>query len=468
MVLASIAARAQTVSVIHTFNGSNASQGPEGTPVQGRNGELYGTTIGLTSGSIFRLTTSGQFDQLFALNGTDGAYPSSGLTLASDGNFYGTAAFDGSDNEGVLFKITPGGSYTVLHDFGNGTDGGTPEGPPIQASDGNLYGTTHGGPGTSIVYRYTLAGTYSVVTTFAGNAGSSLVGPLVQGSDGNLYGTATQGGAHNSGTVFKVTTTGSVLGFYSFNYNGNAAKGGYFPSGGLIQATDGNFYGVTNAGGTSGFGTVFRMTPTVRVTTVYSFQGPPSDGASPNFGLVQATDGNLYGATTAGGANGLGTLFQISTNGTTYQSLYSFTAATGEIPVTALLQDTSGTFYGTAVEGGGSDYGTVFSLDMGLDPFVTFVVALGRAGQTAQILGQGLTGTTGVTFNGVAATSFKVLNDTFMTAVVPSGATTGPVVVTTPSAALTSNKSFRIIGGTASAARAKSGQPVPHSAEKTN
>jgi uncharacterized repeat protein (TIGR03803 family) len=456
--------RAQTVAVVHSFDGSNASQGPEGTPAQGRDGKLYGTAYGLTSGAIFRLATNGPLNQLFALNGTDGANPSSGVTLGSDGNFYGATIFGGSAGEGVFFKVTPGGTYTVLHEFAGGADGGIPEGPPIQASDGNLYGTTHGQPGASTVYKYTKAGVYSIVCTFTGPQGLALAGPLLQGTDGNLYGTAIQGGAHNAGTVFKMSTAGTVLSFYSFNSTG---KGGYYPTGGLIQAADGSFYGLTGAGGAYGFGTLFKLTPRVAVSTLYSFQGGPGDGAYPNLGLVQGTDGNLYGTTVSGGANGYGILFQISTSGA-YRQLYSFQAATGEVPLTALLQDTNGEFYGTAGGGGTNGYGTIFSLDMGLGPFVTFVVPVGRTGQAAQILGQGLTGTTGVTFNGVAATSFKVLADTYMTAVVPSGATTGPVVVTTPTGALTSNRNLRIIGSTASTARAKSGQPSSRSAKKTN
>jgi uncharacterized repeat protein (TIGR03803 family) len=151
----------------------------------------------------------------------------------------------------------------------------------------------------------------------------------------------------------------------------------------------------------------------------------------------------LYGLTGLGGANGFGALFQISTGGA-YKLLYSFGGATGQLPATALLQDTSGAFYGTAAQGGANGYGTIFSLDMGLGPFVTFVLSTGRVGQTAQILGQGLTGTTSVTFSSVAATTFKVVTDTYMTALVPSGAKTGPVVVTTPGGALTSNRNFRI------------------------
>jgi uncharacterized repeat protein (TIGR03803 family) len=455
--------RAQTVDVVYSFDGSNASQGPEGTPAQGRDGKLYGTAYGLTSGAIFRLATNGPLNQLFALNGTDGANPSSGVTLASDGNFYGTTMFGGSAGVGVLFKLTPGGNYTILHEFAGGADGAYPEGSPLQASDGNLYGTTHGLPGSCTVYKYSKLGIYSVLATLASTDGSGLEGPLLQGSDGNLYGTASQGGANGFGTIFKMTTTGTVISHYSFTGHGDGAA----PIGGLIQGTDGNFYGMAGGGGKYTFGTIFKITPKVAFSTLYSFQGGPGDGAFPGSGLVQGTDGNLYGATVSGGIDGYGTVFQVSTSGA-YRLLYSFQAATGEVPLTALLQDTSGKFYGSAGGGGANGYGTIFSLDMGLGPFVTFVVPVGRAGQAAQILGQGLTGTTSVTFNGVAATSFKVLADTYMTAVVPSGATTGPVVVTTPTGSLKGNKNLRIIGGTASTARAKSGQPSSRSAKKTN
>jgi len=444
---------AQTVSVVHSFDSSNASQFPAGTPAQGRDGKLYGTAVGQTSGSVFRLTASGQFDQLFALSGTNGLNPSSGVTLASDGNFYGTTPFGGSAGQGVLFKVTPSGTYTVLHEFAGGADGGNAEGPPIQASDGNLYGTTHGLPGASTVYKYTPSRTYSVIATFSGTQGLALVGPLLQGSDGNLYGTASQGGAHSFGTIFKMTRAGTVLGSYSFT----GGRDGANPTGGLIQANDGNFYGMAGGGGQYSFGTIFKVTPKVAVSTLYSFQGGPGDGGFPDLGLTQGTDANLYGTTISGGENGFGTLFQISTSGT-YKLLYSFQAATGEVAATALLQHTNGTFYGTAAQGGANNDGTVFSLDMGLGPFITFVRAIGRVGQPVQILGQGLTGTTSVTFNGIPATSFSIVRDTYMTAVVPTGATTGPVMVTTPIGTLTSNRNFRVIGTAPSATRAESVQ----------
>jgi uncharacterized repeat protein (TIGR03803 family) len=218
------------------------------------------------------------------------------------------------------------------------------------------------------------------------------------------------------------------------------------PNAGLLQASDGNFYGTTFEGGHGiGCGTVFKLNQAGNVSPVYAFKDA-ADGCNPEAGLVQGTDGNLYGTTPYGGKGGNGgdgTLFQLTTHGV-HTILYNF-GTTGYRPLAAPMQDTNGTFYGTTELGGRSGYGTVYSLNMGLGPFVTFVRPNGAVGGTAQILGQGLTGATGVTFNGIAATSFKVATDTFMTAVVPAGATTGKVVVTTPGGTLTSNVTFRVL-----------------------
>jgi uncharacterized repeat protein (TIGR03803 family) len=224
------------------------------------------------------------------------------------------------------------------------------------------------------------------------------------------------------------------------------------PYGGpLIQASDGSFYGTTDAGGTitskgecvSGCGTVFRMSHGA-VTILYRFSGAPTDGAGPLAGLVEGTDGNLYGGTYRGGTGDLGTLFQITTGGQ-YKLLYSFIDTVGSGMAAALAQHTNGKFYGNASYGGQSGAGSIYSLDMGLGLFIALVRYTGRVGQPVQILGQGLTGSTAVTINGVAATSFKVATDRYMTAVIPTGATTGPVVVTTPKGTLTSNHSLRIV-----------------------
>jgi uncharacterized repeat protein (TIGR03803 family) len=161
-------------------------------------------------------------------------------------------------------------------------------------------------------------------------------------------------------------------------------------------------------------------------------------------GLVEGTDGNLYGTTEEGGSDNIGTLFQITKNGD-HKVLYSFASGIGSTLQSAPMQHTNGRFYGLSAVGGADDNGSVYTLDMGLGPFVAFVRPSGRVGQSAEILGEGLTGTTAVTFNGLPASSFKVINDTYMTAVVPSGATTGQVVVTTPGGTLTSNVNFRIV-----------------------
>jgi uncharacterized repeat protein (TIGR03803 family) len=466
LVCSAVPSRAQTVSDVFAFNNSDSSQYPLATLVQGRDGRLYGSTSGLTDGSIFRLTTAGGFAELLAFDGSDGANPDAGVTLAVDGNIYGTAFSGGSAQEGVLFRVSPGGAYTTLHEFLGSTDGVFPSAPPIQASDGNLYGPTRGGDGIApTIYKYNLVSdTFTTIYEFDYTHGQSVIAALVQGSDGNLYGTAQGGGAYDCGTIFKMNRSGVILYYYSFP----CATGGALPSAPLVQASDGNFYGTTFEGGVGqgqGDGTIFRMTQKGTVSILYNFKGG-RDGIGANGGLVQATDGELYGGTGGGGSSGFGTLFRITTAGA-YELLYSFPQNIGKYPQTSLMQHTNGLLYGTAEEGGANNYGAVYDLNMNLGPFVAFVIPTGGVGKSAQILGQGLTGTSSVTFNGVAATSFKVLTDTYMTAVVPSGATTGPVIVTTPGGTLKSNKNFRIVAA-AGAGRTKAGSPISHVAKKPN
>jgi uncharacterized repeat protein (TIGR03803 family) len=452
--------RAQTFVDIYNFTTNNSSQLPYAPLTQGRNGALYSTAHGQGDyGSVIKVTTAGFFDQIFPFDYTNGSNPLAGLVLAANGNFYGVTASGGANGDGTLFKISSGG-YTILHSFAGGSDGITPRGAPIQAADGNIYGTTEGNLGVSgaTVYKYTPAGGVSTIYQF--DTTTEILASLVQGSDGNLYGSAYGGGSNACGVLFKLTTGGTLLWSYSFP----CGTGGSSPAAPLVQAADGNFYGTTEQGGSAGDGTVFKMTAKGKVSILYSFQSG-SDGANPDAGLAQATDGMLYGATTGGGIEGFGTLFQISTAGA-YKSLYSFTSTSGEYPEAGLIQHTDGTLYGTAYKGGANALGSVYSLNMGLGPFITFVRPMGRVGSTAQILGQGLTGTTTVAFNGIATTSFTVVSDTYMTAAVPSGATTGAVVVTTASGTLTSNKNFQIVGGATTPTRSKSGPLVSHATNR--
>jgi uncharacterized repeat protein (TIGR03803 family) len=232
-----------------------------------------------------------------------------------------------------------------------------------------------------------------------------------------------------------VTTGGAFTSPHSFDVTDGAIL--YAP---VAQANDGTFYGTTFYGSAAGDGpdgTVFSITPKGKFETVYQFTGI---GPNPLVGLFPASDGNLYGTLEEGGNCGTGLIYSISQTNV-FTSVYP--NCDGSDYTDTVVQSTNGKFYGTYTAGAAL-IAYYDRLDTGLGPFVSFVLPAGRPGQTAQILGQGLTGATSVTFNGVAATKFSVVSDTYMTAVVPAGATTGAVVVATPAGNLSSNVSFRI------------------------
>jgi uncharacterized repeat protein (TIGR03803 family) len=308
--------------------------------------------------------------------------------------------------------------------------------------NGKLYGATVGGnPVGPSVYTYDLStGVFSTLYQFDSTQLLNSGGALVRASDGNLYGLGV--GSDLCGAAFKMTPSGTLLDIYPFDCSLQIGINEGFDAP-LIEGPDGNFYGTDGRGGPGGYGTVFKMDRSGNVTVLHYFGGD-NDGINPQVGLTVATDGNLYGTTSFGQGNAsYGTIFQISTSGT-YQQIYLW-SATDRQPW-GLLQGTDGKFYGYLILGKGpGSAGAFYRLDMGLAPFITFVSSTGAVGQSVQILGQGLTGATGVTFNGVPATKFTAVQDTFMTAVVPGGASTGPVVVTTPSGTLTSNRNFNVI-----------------------
>ncbi len=315
LIVLTAALNAQTVTDVARFTGNNSSGTPFATPIQGRDGKLYGCSFDPkgTAGSIFSLTAGGAMKTIYTFDFTNGSDPT-GLTLATDGNFYGTASNSGSGTYGTLFRLSSAGAITVLHDFLGGSDGAGPTSPPIQGSDGNFYGTTTGAAGIfqSTIYKYSTSGTLTTIFQFTDAQGKLPGSSPIQGSDGNLYGTALEGGAFNNGSIYKISTSGSLLYSYSFPAGG---KFGVFPSG-IVQASDGNFYGTTFYGGNvgQGNGIVFKMDQNGVVSVLYNFSGN-TGGANPSGGVVQATDGNLYGTTSAGGAYGYGTIFRISTTG---------------------------------------------------------------------------------------------------------------------------------------------------------
>ena len=242
---------------------------------------------------------------------SDGDLPAAGLVQATDGNFYGTTPYGGAIGNGTVFKITPGGTLTTLHSFGQ-LDGRHPLTALVQATNGDFYGTTSdfgaeiSSRGT--IFEITPSGTLTTLYSCS-YLDCSMPSALVQATDGNLYGTAIDGG-YSAGTVFKITLTGTLTTLYTFCSgfrSGGCPDGlvGNVPPAPLIQASDGDLYGTTSSGGAQGFGTVFKITPSGALTTLYSFcaQTGCTDGAGPWAPLVQATDGNFYGTTSAGGAN---------------------------------------------------------------------------------------------------------------------------------------------------------------------
>jgi uncharacterized repeat protein (TIGR03803 family) len=461
-----IALPAQTFRTLHSFDYTDG-RGPDAGLVQATDGNLYGTTgaggagwLG-GEGTVFKITPSGTLTTLYSfcmqIGCPDGEAPVAGLVQATDGNFYGTASCAGGIAlcDGTVFKITPAGTLTTLHSFG-GTDGTSPFGGLVQATDGNLYGTTWVGGtyGVGTVFKITPGGMFTTLLSFDGTDGSSPWAGLVQGTDGNLYGTTWEGGTYVGGTVFKITPGGMLTTLHSFD-----GTDGWDPKAGLVQATDGNLYGTTISGGGNVCdlygslvlcGAVFKITPGGMLTTLHSFDG--TDGWEPIAGVVQATDGNFYGTTPFGGANscesseyivGCGTVFKIIPSGM-LTTLHSFDGTDGWEPIAGLVQATDGNFYGTTCSGGANGYGTVFSMSVGLPPFVETQPTSGKVGAAVEILGSDLTDATSVTFNGTAA-PFKVVSSSQITTDVPAGATTGKVQVVTPSGTLLSNVPFRVL-----------------------
>ena len=450
---------AQTFKTLVKFDGTNGGL-PVWELVQGTDGRFYGSTgFGGTgnNGTIFRITPAGMLTTL------QGIGYSHMPVQATDGNFYGTTPDGGPKDAGTVFRITPKGELTTLYNFcsqAQCNDGDGPTGGVIQATDGDFYGTTPGG-GTNnngTIFKITAGGKLTTLYSFdsPGFSGTS----LVQGSDGDFYGTTSDGGANSDGTVFKVTAKGKLTTLHTFNFTD-----GKFPYDALIQAADGNFYGTTYTGGANdpqacegiGCGTVFKITASGKLTTIYNFcaQTNCADGQWPSGSLVQAIDGNFYGTTEAGGAYGIncpfgicGTVFKLTPGGK-LTTLHSFAGTDGSDPYSGLVQGTNGNFYGTTEMGadlscgGGSGCGTVFSLSVRLGPFVETRPTSGKVETEVIILGNNLTGATGVSFNGSAA-RFKVVSSSEIKTTVPMGATTGAVAVTTPKKTLKSNVIFRV------------------------
>jgi len=350
------------VVTLHDFNPMGDGQSPMGSLVQGTDGDFYGVTSGGGTGgcgTIFKITSAGTITLLHSFVGPDGSGPFQSLVQGVDGNFYGITEFGGAFNWGTVFKITPNGVFTCLHSFHNSSDGA---GPCIllQGIDGNFYGTTNLGGANffgGTIFKITPSGTLTTLYSFGGVPYSYYgAESLMQGIDGNFYGTTSNDGITACGTIFKITPAGAFTTIHTFT--GNWPGTGANPTGGLIQGTDGDFYGLTYYTGryNTGYGTVYKITPTGTLTTLHTFAN--SDGASP-YTLMQASDGNFYGTTCFGGASGYGTIFEIAPSGT-LTTLYSFSSR-NSLPIAPMIQGIDGNFY-YAAAGGAPAHGGVFSV----------------------------------------------------------------------------------------------------------
>jgi uncharacterized repeat protein (TIGR03803 family) len=455
-----VGAQAQDFTYLAVFSGTNGS-GPS-TVIQATDGNFYGTTAGSGVGpsglgNVVKITPTGEITSIYnfcsKLHCTDGAIPETPPILGSDGNLYGVTWGGGSDLNngagwGTVYKMTLDGQLTTLYTFclaSGCLDGANPSGI-MQASDGNLYGaTSEGGQfNAGTLFKITTAGVFSVVHTFCSLAncadGKQPRYAPIQGSDGSLIGTTATGGTVGGGVVYALTPAGRFNVVHTFwcGSSSNLCPRGSDPNA-VVQDASGNLFGTTYFGGQYSWGIIFEITTTHQFKLLHSFTYGNESGTSA--GLTLANDGNFYGVT--GGINGYGTVFELTPEGA-YTTLYTFNCCNGSsAPYTGLLQAPDGNLYGAAEYYGINSNGTIYSFDNKLNPLVETIPTAGKVGQSVIILGNGLTGSTSVTFNGVAA-AFTVESDTYIKATVPAGATTGNVSVVTPSGTLNSNPQFRV------------------------
>jgi uncharacterized repeat protein (TIGR03803 family) len=362
-----LSAGAQTFSVLYTFTGGADGGSPVGGLIRDAEGNLYGTTCcdgAHGAGTVFMLDTAGKETVLHSFTGgEDGDQPYASLIRDAKGNLYGTtywgggtAACNGGNGCGVVFKLDTSGEETVLHAFtGAGGDGANPYDALAQDAQGNIYGTTEFGGGSrvcsggcGVIFEISTAGKERVLYRFSADGVGPLEG-LVLDAKGNLYGTTQYGGTFGAGTLFMLDDTRKETVLYSF---GGGTDGQQPLLGDLVRDAKGNLYGTTQFGGTFGQGMVFKLDKAHTETVLHSFSGG-TDGSYPYAGLVRDAAGNLYGTTNQGGASGYGTVFMLDKAGNeTLLHTFTGTGGDGAYPYDDLLRDAKGNLYGTTFSGG--------------------------------------------------------------------------------------------------------------------
>jgi uncharacterized repeat protein (TIGR03803 family) len=452
------------INVLYYFSGTEGF-GPMSGLNLGLDGNFYGTTyepVGSTAGDVFKVTPSGALTVLYQFtNGSDGAHPFAPPVPHPDGNLYGVT-YNGT----VLtaYKITPAGAFSVI-----ATLPGRTVAPLIVGTDGNLYGTTqYGGKfNAGTVFQLTTKGKLKIIHEFKtdGTDGTNPAGPLMQGRDGKFYGTTAWGGAGSSGVVYQVTTAGKYAVLHSFT-----GTEGTNSATGLVQGSDGFLYGVTSAGGGLGFGTFFKVNTTGTTFAVLHNFDKAASGGNPLSTPVLHTSGIIYGLTATGPKEG--TLYSMNVGLKPFASLFvlwsgkvgasvgilgqGFSSATG-----VKFGSGAGTFqvisdtYMIASPAQGSTTSNVTVIEPGgnlVTPQVFKVIpsikdfspSSGPVGTAVTINGMSLTQATAVTFGGVKATNFTVNSDIQITAIVPVGAKTGTIGVTTKGGKATSSQKFTV------------------------
>jgi uncharacterized repeat protein (TIGR03803 family) len=370
------AANAQTFDLLYQFKSGNHGSHPFASLILDPKGNLYGTTEvdgAFSYGTVFKVSPTGKETVLHSFTGTggDGATPVAPLVRDAAGNFYGTTLYGGTFGGecralgcGTVFKVTPAGKETVLYQFtGTAGDGLNPWQGLVRDASGNLYGTTFNGGanGLGTVFKVGPTGTETVLYSFgatSSDGSNPQGGSLIRDSSGNLYGTTTFDFTQGAGTVFKVDPSGTETILHTFN---DGSSDGNVPYGTLVRDPAGNLYGVTNYGGTYGFGIVFKVDASNTESVLYNFSGAGGDGADPGGGLVRDHAGNLYGTTNSGGSSYFGTVFKLDTSGTE-TIMHSFAGSDGYLPELGLVRDSKGKLYGTTQFGGAHGGGVVFKV----------------------------------------------------------------------------------------------------------
>ena len=453
---AAVPAQAQTPTVLHTFPlALTDACKPEGNIVQGRDGNMYGdgAVCGANGGgAVYKISPAGAESVFYSFPQQWTNCGGAGLTLGSDGNFYGTCiAGNPATGLGSIFRLTPAGVFTDLHDFTGVNGDSLPVYPPIQASDGNFYGVS--GNEVQIcgnVYRMTPAGVYTNLHTFSGS--DCHPSNLVQASDGNLYGTlADCAVVSTDGCVYRISTAGVFKEIHDF-----ALTTGEVPCTGLIQGKDGKLYGATNSGAANGWGNIYKLTTAGVATDLHDFNNATDaacvNNAGPPVNMLQVADGTFYGVNPAYGLYG-GSIYKLTSANVFSAWMFPSTDVDGNSPSSTLIQNTNGLVYGTTPAGGfippncpQGCQGTFFSVATGDKPFVSLepTEKTGNVGASVGMFGQGFTSASVVKFGGVAATSVTRSGTTYLTAVVPAGAHTGAVTVTTGTTTLTSPQTYKV------------------------